>query len=70
MHPALLLSLLDFSEHQGKVEMVETQDAHEAIQKYSCEKIIFGSDRSPRRGDLVRACVCVCVCPLLSSKEH
>ena len=27
---------------------------------------IFGSDRSPRRGDLVRACVCVA----LSSKEH
>ena len=22
---------------------------------------LFGSDRSPRRGDLVRACVCACV---------
>ena len=23
--------------------------------------MIFGSDRSPRRGDVVRACVCPCV---------
>ena len=35
---------------------------------------LFGSDRSPRRGDLVRPCVrvsvCPCVRPALSSKEH
>ena len=37
MQPALFLSLLDFSKHQTKVEMVETQDAHEAIQEYPCE---------------------------------
>ena len=41
MHPALFVYLLDFSEHQSEVEMVETQDAHEAIQEYSCIKIIF-----------------------------
>ena len=41
MHPALFFTLLDFPEHQRKVEMVETQDAHEAIQEYSCEKINF-----------------------------
>ena len=35
MHPALFVSLLDFSEHQSEVEMVETQNAHEAIQEYS-----------------------------------
>ena len=31
---------------------------------------IFGTDRSPRRGDLVCASVRVCVCVSLSSKEH
>ena len=35
MHPGLFVSILDFSEHQSEVEMVETQDAHEAIQEYS-----------------------------------
>ena len=28
---------------------------------YDKSKRLFGSDRSPRRGDLVRACVCPCV---------
>ena len=37
MHPALFVSLQDVSEHQSKVEMVETQNAHEAIQEYSCK---------------------------------
>ena len=43
MHPTLFVSLLDFSEHQSEVEIVETQDAHEAIQEYSFTKIIFNA---------------------------
>ena len=38
MHPFLFFSLIDISEHQGKVEMVETQNAHEAIQECSCKR--------------------------------
>ena len=53
MQPALFLSLLNFSKHQTKVEMVETQDAHEAIQEYPCEKSksrLAVVDRSPEFG--------------------
>ena len=30
----------------------------------------FGSDRSPRRGDLVRASVCACVCDIIQNNSE
>ena len=42
-------------ESLNKLHMPSTSEQNNTIY----ETVLFGSDRSPRRGDLVRACVCV-----------